>query len=105
MNEEEYESFMKELKDHVELTIDPYLENHGGWLQLEDYDGDTGTLKLQMMGGCQGCGASSMTLTMGITESLKDMFPDQIKEVVDVTDHDAGENPFYLGNPFEGMDE
>jgi Fe/S biogenesis protein NfuA len=105
MNQEEYESFMTELKEHVELTIDPYLENHGGWLEIDDYDGDTGALKLRMMGGCQGCGASSMTLAMGITESLKDMFPSRIKEVVDITDHSAGENPFFLGNPFEDLPE
>ena len=45
-----------------------------------------------------------MTVTMGITESLKDMFPDEIQSVVDITDHSAGENPFYMGNPFETLD-
>ena len=46
-----------------------------------------------------------MTLAMGITESLKDMFPKRIKEVIDITDHSAGENPFFLGNPFEDLSE
>ena len=46
-----------------------------------------------------------MTLAMGITESLKDMFPKRIKEVIDITDHSAGENPFFLGNPFKDLPE
>ena len=25
----------------------------------------------------------------------------EINEVLDVTDHSAGENPFYMGNPFK----
>ena len=55
---------------------------------------------LSFGGGCQGCGASASTLQHGIRMALMDEFK-EINEVLDATDHSAGENPFYLGNPFK----
>ncbi|RTL08133.1 MAG: hypothetical protein EKK62_09320, partial [Acidimicrobiia bacterium] len=42
----------------------------------------------------QGCAVSSITLRTGIERTLKDQIP-EIEEVVDVTDHAAGTNPYY----------
>ena len=47
-----------------------------------------------MLGGCQGCGMAAATLRQGIEKILKDSIPELVA-VVDVTDHDAGENPYY----------
>ncbi len=47
-----------------------------------------------MGGGCQGCAVSAMTLREGITKAIVTAIP-EITEVVDLTDHEAGENPFY----------
>ncbi|MBK7321568.1 MAG: NifU family protein [Candidatus Microthrix sp.] len=47
-----------------------------------------------MGGGCQGCAVSAMTLRSGIERTLKDQIP-EILEVVDVTDHASGTNPYY----------
>ena len=47
-----------------------------------------------MGGGCQGCAASAMTLRDGIKTMLMDSLP-EITDVIDATDHSAGENPFY----------
>jgi Fe/S biogenesis protein NfuA len=47
-----------------------------------------------MGGGCQGCAASAATLRDGIRTAIMDAIP-EVKEVIDTTDHDAGENPFY----------
>ena len=49
---------------------------------------------LTMGGGCQGCAMSRMTLTQGIRAAIKEAMP-EVNEVVDVTDHAQGENPFY----------
>ena len=35
-----------------------------------------------------------MTLRDGIARSIKEAIP-EVTEVIDTTDHDAGENPFY----------
>jgi Fe/S biogenesis protein NfuA len=37
---------------------------------------------------------SRMTLTQGIAQAIKDAIP-EVNEVIDVTDHSAGDNPFY----------
>ena len=47
-----------------------------------------------MSGGCQGCASSSVTLKNGVETMIYDEFPD-IDDIRDVTDHDAGENPYY----------
>ena len=47
-----------------------------------------------MGGGCQGCAVSAMTLRDGIEKAILQHVP-EITEVVDATDHEAGENPFY----------
>jgi len=47
-----------------------------------------------MGGGCQGCAVSAMTLREGIERSIKENIP-EVTEVVDATDHDAGEDPYY----------
>ena len=47
-----------------------------------------------MGGGCQGCAVVAMTLRDGIARSIKEAIP-EVTEVIDTTDHDAGENPFY----------
>ena len=45
-------------------------------------------------GGCQGCGMADVTLKQGVEVMIKDKVP-AITEVIDVTDHAAGTNPFY----------
>ena len=37
---------------------------------------------------------ADVTLKQGISKTLRDHFP-QITDVVDVTDHESGENPYY----------
>jgi hypothetical protein len=47
-----------------------------------------------MGGGCQGCAASSVTLKAGVESMIKAKV-DEINEIVDITNHDAGVNPYY----------
>jgi Fe/S biogenesis protein NfuA len=47
-----------------------------------------------MMGGCQGCAASAMTLRQGIERMVREEIP-EVRDIVDLTDHDAGANPYY----------
>jgi Fe-S cluster biogenesis protein NfuA len=41
-------------------------------------------------------------MKFGVQTALMEEFP-QISELIDVTDHATGENPFFMGNPFDGM--
>jgi Fe/S biogenesis protein NfuA len=80
------------LQDLLDNDINPALASHGGFASLDHVEG--GTAYLEMGGGCQGCGLARMTLTEGIKAAIEDAIP-EIDEVVDVTDHAAGENPFF----------
>jgi Fe/S biogenesis protein NfuA len=81
-------------KVHQLLTqqINPSLAAHGGWAELERVE-DT-VVYLTMGGGCQGCAMSAATLREGITVMVSEMIP-EVTEVVDTTDHESGESPYY----------
>ena len=76
----------------LERVINPAIAAHGGRADLVAVE--DGTAYLQLSGGCQGCGMASVTLTQGITVSLREAVP-EITDVVDVTDHASGSNPYF----------
>lgn len=75
----------------LDEQVRPALAAHGGNVEVVDIDNDKVYLRLQ--GGCQGCSSSSATLKDGIETLIKRNFP-EIEEVVDVTDHASGANPY-----------
>jgi Fe/S biogenesis protein NfuA len=77
----------------LEKQINPALASHGGYAELDRVEGETAYVT--MGGGCQGCAVSAMTLREGISRSIRESVP-EITEVVDVTDHSQGENPYYV---------
>ncbi len=72
--------------------VNPGLASHGGMVSLVDIQ-ETRVV-LSFGGGCQGCGMADVTLKDGVAAQLKQQIP-EITEVVDATDHAAGENPYY----------
>jgi Fe/S biogenesis protein NfuA len=76
----------------LEQSINPSLASHGGYAELVGVD-DTRVF-LKMGGGCQGCSMSAATLVQGIQVAIKEALP-EVTEIIDATDHAAGENPFY----------
>jgi Fe/S biogenesis protein NfuA len=76
----------------LEQSINPSLDAHGGWATLVGIE-DTKVF-LTMGGGCQGCSLSAATLVQGIQVAIKEALP-EVTEVIDVTDHQSGDNPFY----------
>lgn len=85
-----------ELAERVQQVLDeqinPSVARHGGQVSLVDVRDRV--VYLRMGGGCQGCGLAGVTLTQGIRSALRDAVP-EIEGVEDVTDHSAGENPYY----------
>jgi Fe/S biogenesis protein NfuA len=84
------------LADRVQLVLDelvnPRIAAHGGAVELVDVSDDT--IYVRMSGGCQGCSASAATLRMGVERMVMEEVP-EVREVVDLTDHEAGANPYY----------
>lgn len=83
---EKFETFFDDM-------IRPSLAAHGGFVEIVEYSEKK--LSLKLSGGCQGCSSSSATLKDGIERLLIQNFPDDVTEVIDLTDHATGENPFF----------
>jgi Fe/S biogenesis protein NfuA len=76
----------------LERQINPAVASHGGKAELVEVT-DAGVVTLRLSGGCQGCGQAAATLRNGIEVALRQHIP-EITEIVDATDHAAGENPY-----------
>ena len=76
----------------LEQAVNPALASHGGYAHLVGVD-DTKVF-ITMGGGCQGCGLAAVTLQQGIEKAILSAVP-EITEVVDVTDHSLGANPYF----------
>jgi Fe/S biogenesis protein NfuA len=80
------------VKQVIEMQVNPAIASHGGSVTLVEVRDDV--VYLEMMGGCQGCGMAAVTLAQGIRRIIMENLPD-VKDIVDVTNHDAGANPYY----------
>jgi Fe-S cluster biogenesis protein NfuA len=78
----------------IERDINPAVADHGGYITLLDVQ-DTRVF-IHMGGGCQGCAMSTATLKNGVETMLRAQVP-EITEILDTTDHAAGENPYFAG--------
>lgn len=76
----------------ISEQVNPAIAAHGGGAELVSVDGTIAYLRL--FGGCQGCGLAQVTLKQGIERILLESIP-ELSQVVDVTDHASGEDPYY----------
>ena len=72
--------------------INPGVAAHAGFVELIEVKDNN--VYIRLGGGCQGCGAADFTLRQGIEAILRKEVP-EILQVLDVTDHAAGMNPYY----------
>jgi Fe/S biogenesis protein NfuA len=82
----------EKVRQLLDQQVNPAIAMHGGYTEVVKVEGDTAYIT--MGGGCQGCALSAMTLRQGIETAILGAVP-EITEVVDLTDHGAGDNPFY----------
>ncbi len=76
----------------LEQQVNPSIASHGGRADLVAVEDSS--VYLRLSGGCQGCGMAKATLSQGIEVILREAIP-EIANVVDVTDHADGTNPYY----------
>ena len=81
-----------QLQDLFDQQINPQIASHGGMISLISVQGRTAYVEFG--GGCVGCGMLDVTLKQGVEVAVKDQIP-EIDDIVDITDHDQGENPYY----------
>ena len=80
------------IQEVLDRQINPSVAAHGGFVDLLEVRG--GAAYVQLGGGCQGCAQVDVTLRQGIEVAIMAAVP-QITEVIDVTDHAAGTNPYF----------
>jgi Fe-S cluster biogenesis protein NfuA len=73
---------MKEKVQEAINQIRPNLQADGGDVELIEVT-DDGIVKVKLLGACQGCPMSQMTLKKGIQKFLQDKIP-EVKEVVSI---------------------
>ncbi len=83
---------IRQLEKLFDEQVRPALAAHGGGVEIVDFDNDR--LYLKLSGGCQGCASSTATLKDGIERLVKETYP-EIVEVIDLTDHSSGDNPYF----------
>ena len=83
----------------LDTEINPSIASHGGYVTLLDVKDSNAYIAFG--GGCQGCGMADVTLKEGVVVAIQNAVP-EIEQVLDTTDHAAGENPYY--QPSQGQD-
>ncbi|RLE11418.1 MAG: hypothetical protein DRJ28_10725 [Actinobacteria bacterium] len=79
--------------DHVIRTqINPSIASHGGMVEVVAVE--EGIAYVRLGGACQGCGLAGVTLSQGIESTIVSTVP-EVHQVIDVTDHNSGDNPYY----------
>jgi Fe/S biogenesis protein NfuA len=76
----------------LDEQVNPSIAAHGGRADLVAVE--DASVYLRLSGGCQGCGMAKATLTQGIEVILREAIP-ELANIVDVTDHADGTNPYY----------
>ena len=88
-----------EIRERVQQVLDteinPSVAEHGGMIRLVDVKENV--VYIQMGGGCQGCGQADVTLKFGIETAIRAAV-DGVGDILDVTDHASGRNPYYVAS-------
>ena len=84
------------VQDVLDRQANPAIAGHGGHVSVTDVK--DGVVSMLMSGGCQGCAASAATLRGGVESMIRAAVP-EVRDIIDVTDHGAGETPYYSTGP------
>jgi Fe-S cluster biogenesis protein NfuA len=76
----------------LDTEINPAIAAHRGRVTVAGVVG--GWIRVRLEGGCQGCSLAEVTLRQGIEPVLRARLP-AMTGLVDVTEHEAGTEPFF----------
>ena len=76
----------------LDAEVNPAIAAHHGHVTVAG--AAEGWIRIRLDGGCQGCSLAEVTLRQGIEPLLRARLPG-IVGVMDVTDHEAGTQPFF----------
>jgi Fe-S cluster biogenesis protein NfuA len=76
----------------LDAEVNPAIAAHHGHVTVDSARG--GWVRIRLAGGCQGCSLAEVTIRQGIEPLLRARLPG-MTGVADVTDHEAGTDPFF----------
>ena len=76
----------------LDAEINPAVAAHRGHVTVTG--ADQGWIRIRLEGGCQGCSLAEVTVRQGIEPLLRARLPG-MTGLADVTDHEAGTEPFF----------
>jgi len=86
------EHLIDRVRGVLEAEVNPVVAAHGGRVTLVEVD--HGWVRIRLEGGCQGCSLAEVTVRQGIEPLLRARVPEMVG-LADVTDHQAGTEPFF----------
>jgi Fe-S cluster biogenesis protein NfuA/nitrite reductase/ring-hydroxylating ferredoxin subunit len=75
-----------DLRTRLEQALDhvrPYLASHGGDVELLEVDETAGEVRLRLVGSCDGCPSSSVTLQLAVEAAIQEAAPEIVSIVAD----------------------
>jgi Fe-S cluster biogenesis protein NfuA len=88
------------LARRVELALEkvrPFLSSHAGDVELVAIDSEAGALKLRLLGSCDGCPSSAVTLQMAVERAITEAAPEIVRIDVDEPSQAPRSVPITLG--------
>jgi Fe-S cluster biogenesis protein NfuA len=76
----------------LDAEINPAIAAHRGHVALAGVT--DGWVQIRLEGGCRGCSLAEVTIRQGIEPLLRSRLP-AMTGLIDVTDHEAGTDPFF----------
>ena len=76
----------------LDAEVNPAIAAHRGHVTVAG--ADHGWIRIRLSGGCQGCSLAEVTIRQGIEPLLRARLP-AMTGLIDVTDHEAGTEPFF----------
>ena len=76
----------------LDAEVNPAIAAHRGRVTVTG--ADHGWIRIRLDGGCQGCSLAEVTIRQGIEPLLRARLP-AMTGLADVTDHEAGTDPFF----------
>jgi len=85
------------VEERVERALDgvrPYLGSHGGDMKLLEVTGE-GVVRLQLLGSCDGCASSAVTLELAVEDAIRTAAPEIVR--IDVEEPVAAQGVIPVG--------
>ncbi|MBS9767839.1 MAG: NifU family protein [Flavobacteriaceae bacterium] len=79
---ESLDDISKEIVKVLDEYIKPAVASDGGNIAFQSYDKETKILSVVLQGACSGCPSSTITLKNGIQNTLQQLLPGAVNEVV-----------------------